>query len=517
MQLNRSISTFTLLFFAVGGIVGSGWLFGPFYAAKMAGPAAILAWVIGGVLMMFVALTFAELAAMFPLAGGSIRFLQLSHGTFVGFTFAWIAWISSLSVAPIETMALLQYATHYFPWLMHTVSGVPVLTSMGMLVAVFIMGLMCVINVAGVKYLSCSSNLLVFFKLLVPIITAVMLLHGHFHVQNFTVQGFLPSGWRGVLMALPSAGIVFSFIGYSPAIQLAGEAKHPQRAVPLAIIGALLICIVLYFFLQSAFVGAVSSDALTSGWQHLSFVGEMGPFAGIVATLGLTWLVYVLYLDAFISPFGTGLIYTGSTARMAYGMGRNGYMPQFLLKLNATKTPGRLILLNFVLGLFLFLPFPSWQTMMSFLVSALVFAYAVGPLALIVLRKKVPDQPRPFRLPAAKYMAFIAFYVCNLILLWTGWATIYKMLIAVGIGYVMLLSYRFMPKRTTFTLHGRDVAWLPVYLIALAGLSYSSSFGGGLNLLPFGWDFLIVGLVSLAIYYWAYQSGIRSKTLLAEL
>jgi len=74
MNLKRSIGTWGLLFAAVGGIVGSGWLFGPYYAARIAGPAAILSWVIGGCLMMVIAMTFAELSSTFPLAGGTVRF-----------------------------------------------------------------------------------------------------------------------------------------------------------------------------------------------------------------------------------------------------------------------------------------------------------------------------------------------------------------------------------------------------------------------------------------------------------
>ena len=81
----RSIGKISLLFTAIGGIIGSGWLFGPYYASQVAGPASLLSWVIGGVLMMLIALTFAELSAMLPLVGGVARFSHFSHGTFVQF------------------------------------------------------------------------------------------------------------------------------------------------------------------------------------------------------------------------------------------------------------------------------------------------------------------------------------------------------------------------------------------------------------------------------------------------
>lgn len=510
MELKRSLGSFSLLFFAVGGIVGSGWLFGPYFAAQIAGPAAVLAWVIGGILMIFVALTFAELAAMFPVAGGSIRFLQISHGTLVSFTFAWVGWLSSVAVAPIETLALLQYATHYMPWLMFEKGGVHLLTGQGTIVAALVMGGMCILNVVGVKWLAKSNLLIVSFKLFVPILTAIILLTMHFNVSNFHSHGFFAQGFHGVLSALPAAGIIFSFIGYSPAIQLAGEAKRPQFAIPFAILGALVICTILYVVLQSAFIGALEPSAFANGWTNLHFDGDVGPFAGIVTFMGLVWLVKLLYIDAFFSPFGTALVYTGSTARMAYAMGKNGYMSRRLMAINKAGSPARLILLNYLLGLLLFLPFPTWQTMMSFLVSALVFAYAVGPLSLIVLRTIKSQEARPFKLPCVWVMAFLAFYVCNLILLWTGWGVVYKMLLAVMSGYAFLLLYRKYDDREKQAMEWHNCGWLFAYLVMIAVVSYSSSFGGGRGWLPFGWDFVAVAVQSLIVFKWAYVSGCKT-------
>lgn len=510
MQVKRSVGLWGLLFLSVGSIIGSGWLFGPFFAAQVAGPSAVLGWILGGILMTIVALTFAELAAMFPVTGGSIQFLQISHGTLVSFTFAWIGWVSSIAVAPIETLALLQYATHYLPWLTFQKEGVTLLTGQGVLVAAFVMALICWINVIGVNLLSKSNIVLGCFKLLVPLVTAALLLFCNFHVENFTSHGFFADGLHGLLSSLPTAGIIFSFIGYSSAVQMGGEAQRPQFAIPFAILGALLICTILYCGLQFAFIGAVPASGLVNGWAHLSFEGDSGPFVGLMMLIGLFWWAQILYIDAVASPFGTALIYTGSTARMAYAMGKNGYMPQFLRELNKHSTPARLVWVNFFLGLILFLPFPTWQTMMSFLVSAVVFAYAVGPLALVVLRKIAPDQARPFRLPQAKLLSFLAFYICNLVLLWVGWAIIYKMLIVIVLGYVGLWAYRKYGRGEQFAMEWHNAGWLFLYLILLAGISYLSTFGGGRGVIPFGVDFGVMFLASLVIFVWAYRSGCKT-------
>ena len=172
MQLRRDVGTLSLLLIAAGGIVGSGWLFGPLYTAQAAGPAGIISWFIGGLLMMLIALTFAELASAFPVSGGVVRFMYFSHGAFASFTIAWVAWLAALLVAPIETLAAIQYADNYLPGLVVSHQGVFVLTGHGFLVACGLMLLMCVINFFGVRYFAKSNNILVVWKLIIPIAAA---------------------------------------------------------------------------------------------------------------------------------------------------------------------------------------------------------------------------------------------------------------------------------------------------------------------------------------------------------
>ena len=418
MKFQRSISTVSLLFSAVGSIIGSGWLFGSLYAAQVAGPAAILSWIIGGLLMVVIGLTFAELATAFPVAGGVVRFAEFSHGPLMSFTIGWMVWLSSVVVAPVETLALIQYAANYIPGLMHKVDNIPVLTARGIGFAAVLMFIMSYLNLQGAKFFSRISDTMVVIKLIVPILTIIVLFYLDFHPSNFhAVGGLMPYGWHGVLAALPLGGVIFSFIGYSSAIQLAEETKNPQRAIPLAIIGSLVLCIILYALLQIAFIAALQPEYLQNGWQNLSFKGDSGPFAGILATFGVTWLVLVIYADAIISPFGTGYIYTAATARVNYAMCQTGFFPSFLKKLNKRGVPMRAIMINYLVGLVLFLPFPGWQSMVSFIISCFVISFSIGPIALMTLRQTHAQHLRPFRLPIAKVIAGLAFYICNLLIL----------------------------------------------------------------------------------------------------
>ena len=504
-----------LLLAAVTAMVGSGWLFGPLYAAKLAGSSSIFAWMLGGVFMLILAMPFAELGSMFPLNGGLVRFMEFSHGPLVAFTMGLSAWYAAAIVSPIETLALIQYSSSYIPHLMHTVAGNPILTGTGVLVAISLMAVLCAFNTLSARTVTKTNYFIVAFKILIPITTVVALMLTAFHPHNFAVPSghFETSYFKNMLSAIPNAGIVFSFLGFTTAVQLAGESKNPKRAIFWSLLGSLLICTVLYTMIQTAFIGAVNPHQLAYGWNHLTFAAHNGPFAGIAASIGLVWLVYILYADAIISPLGTAVIYTASTARVNYALSSSGFMPKSMQKLNRKGVPIVALLVNFVFGSLLFLPFPGWSSMVGFLVSGFVFTYGVGPLALMVLRKKLPNQDRPFRLPFASIFSVLSFYIGNLVLFWTGWDTLSKLLVFLVAGLIILGAYKLVKKDNHLkSMNAKAGLWLIPYLLGLAVISYLGSFGGGIGVLPFGIDFLVIFFFSAGIYACAYYCAFAKGT-----
>lgn len=499
MLLNRRFTPLSMLLLSINGTIGSAWLFAPFYAAKIAGVGAIFAWILGGLATVLIALTFAELATLLPIAGGMSRFSQLSHGALVNISMSWAGWLSCVTMPPIEVQATLQYASTYFPSLTHMVNGAPVLTSVGLGWAMVLMLGLCIINIVSFKGLVRFNFLLFAFKIMVIFLVIIALIKTSFHTVNFSAHaGALAYDWHAILAAVASGGIAFAFTGFTHGIALAGETRRAQLAVPLAIIGSVVCCLLLYLGLQVAFIGALDPGALKNGWGNLSFAGEAGPFVGIAALLGLGWLVKLLYFDAVVSPLGAGLIYVTSTARTVYALSKNGYFPQFLSRLNQKGFPVFAIALNFLLGMFLFLPFPGWQAMVGFLVSAVVISYAIGPVSLLCLRLQLPAEKRPFRLPCANIICAFAFYCCNLICYWVGWETISKLAIAMGIGLALLIiAYqRGLIKTAEFGFKG--LIWLLPYLGGLFTISYLGSFGGK-GIITFGWDFFVIAVFSLVI------------------
>jgi amino acid transporter len=261
----------------------------------------------------------------------------------------------------------------------------------------------------------------------------------------------------------------------------------------------MLICVVMYILLQVAFLGALHPAELENGWAQLSFPGAAGPFAGLATAVGAGWLATLLYIDAAVSPGGTGLIYTASSSRLSFAMARNRYIPWVFGYLSDRGVPVMGIIFSFIIGCIMFLPFPGWQQLVGFISAGAVMGYATVPLAFGAMRRQVPDHPRPFRLPAGVVLAPIAFIAANLIIYWAGWTVIWKLLIAIALGFVLLAIAR-ATNRSERPLEWRGALWLWPYLVGMAVISYLGSFGEGLEAIPFGWDVIVVSVFSIAIY-----------------
>src|SRR5512144_1742414 len=107
--LRRSVGFYGLMFVSLGSIIGSGWLLGALNAAEAAGPASILSWILAAAMLALLALTYAELGAAYPVAGGSARFPYYCHGPIAGFTAGWASWLQAVFIAPIEVLAAITY------------------------------------------------------------------------------------------------------------------------------------------------------------------------------------------------------------------------------------------------------------------------------------------------------------------------------------------------------------------------------------------------------------------------
>jgi amino acid transporter len=504
-------------------IIGSGWLFGALFASQLAGTAALLGWVIGGVAVVILALVHAELGGMYPVSGGTARFPHFAFGSVAGISFGFFSFVQAITVAPIECFAVMQYGSYYWHGLYNptAANGHGNVTGVGFVMTIILMAVFTAVNFLGIRLFNRVNSVITWWKVAIPVLAIIVLLF-KFHGSNFGAGGgFMPYGIKALFSAIPSAGIIFAYLGFEQADQLAGEIKNPQRNLPRAIIMAVLIGVAIYVLLQVAFIGALPASQLTHGFAKISDANILaGPFAGLAGLVGLGWLAIVLRLDAFVSPSGTGLIYQTSTSRVGYGLARNRYFPQAFQKVDARGVPWVSLLVAFVAGLFFLLPFPSWHALVGLVTAASVLMYAGAPLSLGAFRRTVPEADRPYRMPGAAVVSPVAFIVANMLIYWSGLEVIWKLAVVLVIGYVIIgIFMAFDSQRPP--LDWKSAQWLPVYLLGMGIISWQGQFSGGAvaapvntNRIPFWWDMVIVAGFSLVIYFWAMATRLPREEML---
>ncbi|HEU5390077.1 MAG TPA: APC family permease [Streptosporangiaceae bacterium] len=512
-------------------IIGSGWLFGALFAAQAVGGAAVLAWIIAGIVVVVLALCHAELGAMYPVSGGTARFPHFAFGSVAGIGFGFFSYMQAVTIAPIECFAFMQYASYYWPSIYD--ANTKNVTGVGFVLTIILMAIFVAVNFLAMRIFARVNNVVTWWKVAVPVLAIIVLLT-QWHSGNFTAsEGFMPGGVRALFGALPAAGIIFAYSGFEQADQLAGEIKNPGRNLPLAIIISVLIATAIYTLLQVAFIVALP-PALLGG--HGGLVGlvcpdtgtcnpsiaelNAGPFAAVAVLAGLGWLAHILRVDAFISPSGTGLIYTTGTSRVSYGLARNRYFPQIFGRVSSNGIPWVGLIGAFLIGLLFLLPFPSWHSLVGLITAASVLMYAGAPLSLGAFRGQVPEANRPYRMQAAGVLAPAAFVVANLLIYWSGFEVIWKLGIVLIIGYVLIGIFMAMDRQRP-PLDWKSAVWLPVWLIGLGIISWQGQYSGGAvaapvntNNIPFWWDILIVAGFSLIIWFWAMRTKLPREEML---
>ncbi|HTU84495.1 MAG TPA: APC family permease [Solirubrobacteraceae bacterium] len=546
--LDRGVGFLGLLWASETSIIGSGWLFGALTAATIAGPAAIIGWVLGSVIILILALVHAELGGLFPVSGGTSRFPHYAFGSFAGATFGWASYLQAASVAPIEVLAAVQYlstahwARNFFHASSSAGSAGGTLHGWGYLAAAVLLLLFVIINMWGIRYFARINNAITTWKVVIPVVTILIFLIGHFHGSNFGSAGggFFPKtgAFKAILLTLP-AGIIFSLLGFEQAVQLGGESANPGRDLPRAVILSILIGAAVYLLIQIAFIGGLNPAVLhaNGGWLGLATPKtaqgmqlSAGPFFTLASIAGISWLATVLRIDAVVSPGGTGLMYETASARLSFGLSKNGFVPTAFERVSASRVPVFGVIIATLVGVLFLLPFPSWAKLVGIVTSASVFMYAGAPVALGAMRKQKPDLPRTYRLPIAGFLAPLAFAGAGWVILFSGWQTYSTLVVALLLGYLLIwLSYAFHLNPNAPRMDWEAGPWIIVWIVGMGVITYISPFDpggiiggigffkhvldqGGTDPLSMGpnasvyWSIVISGVFSTIIYYWAVAS-----------
>ena len=259
---------------------------------------------------------------MFPQSGGMSNYAQYTHGSLLGFIAAWANWVSLVTIIPIEAVSAVQYMSSW-PWdwakPMGSLMKDGSISTYGLIAVYIIIAIFSLLNYWSVKLLTSFTSLISVFKLGVPILTIIMLLVSGFDTGNYghSIGTFMPYGSAPILLQQQHLELS-SHLMHSRQLLTWDQRLKSRENIARGIVISLTLSAILYIVLQSTFITSMPSSMLHEhGWSGINF---NSPFADMAILLGLNWLAILLYMEAVVSPFGTGVSFVAVTGRVTrYG------------------------------------------------------------------------------------------------------------------------------------------------------------------------------------------------------
>ncbi|WNI16356.1 APC family permease [Actinacidiphila sp. ITFR-21] len=514
-HLKRELGFWHLTGISLGGVIGSGWLLAPMKVAHTAGPAGVLSWAVGGLVLVLMSLVLVELGASVPLSGGLVRWPFHGSGRLVGTLAGWSIWVAYAINPPSEAAAMVQYLSPH-------VRGLPLyrsnrLTTPGMLFCFLIMVAFVVVNWYGVRLFARVNLALTIGKFVFPVLTAAALFASGFHPHNLTAHhGPSPFGYDPTLTAITTSGVFFAYTGFQGPLDLAGEAKNAKRDVPRAVVAALVLAMLVYTALQIAYIGAVPLGA--AGWHGID---TNSTFVQVATNLNIAWILIMLQVGAVVSPGGSSMVYTAESSRSVYAMGLNSLLPTVIAKVDRRSgIPRRALVVNTAIGGVFLFTLQKWSSMVAVASALTLIGYSLSLIAEQAIRRRYPQLMAGW-VRGTRIIAPASFVITTVIFYRSGWSH-------VRIAVLVLLAAALLGYGWEWVNHKsgkRDLAsgwWLIAYLAALSALSKVGNYGGlRAHALPIPVDSLLAALIGLAGYWFGLRGALRhlrgGEPLLEEL
>ncbi|MEZ0345598.1 MAG: amino acid permease [Infirmifilum sp.] len=410
--LKRQLGLLDALSIGLGAIIGAGIFVIIGLAAGLAGPAVVLSVIIAGVSASFTALSFSELGAALPRAGGIYEYGHTLIHPAVGFLMGWM-WVSgNIVLGATASLSFGYYLVNVFPALEPKVGAILLILAV------------TIINIVGVKLSASVNNVFVLGKILVLIIFAAI---GLLHVNPANFQNFMPRGLGPVFSA--AALFYFAYIGFPRVSTMAEEVVEPEKNIPRAIIGSLIISMSIYIATAVAAVGLVGYEALA---------GSSAPIATAAESLGLATLVDA---GALLATFSVTLTSAMGQSRVFFAMARNKEIPYSLSRVSRRLgTPVNSILLSGIIMLVLVLSIDI-TGLASFTSFSVLFTHILTNIAAIRLYKVQPPRKGSaiMGIPVHAYIGAILSLILSLSL---GLQTVAAGLINLALSIAWFYGYK---------------------------------------------------------------------------
>lgn len=382
-QLQRRLTLYGLTMIAVGSCIGAG-IFatpGEIVAKFPHAGWVLIIWMIGGLVTLTGALTFAELGGMYPKAGGIYVYLKEAYGKLPAFLYGWVT-LLVVNTGSLAALGLIfaKYLTFYVPltevaqvWVaISTISGLTILNIFGINTSQWIISVFT------------TTKLL---ALMVVVVLASMLRDQTSHEHVWTLSENLPDNWPSLLLTA-LIGVLWSFGGWHHATYLAGETRHPQRNVPRAMLLGALIVTLTYVLTNLAYLWLLPLETI-AGTERVA--GD-----ALEAVLDGGGKAVALLIG--VSVFGTIAIYTMSAPRIYFAMARDGVFFEQLARLNERfKTPANAMAAQAIWAIFLLLLWGKFHDLITYVTFIDIAFMTLAGLGIFLFRKREPDAARPYR------------------------------------------------------------------------------------------------------------------------
>lgn len=474
-ELKKTLNVFDLIVIGIGAVVGTGifTIIGTAITGSPesagAGPAIVISMVLAAIACVFSALCYSEIAAMIPVAGSAYTYTYATMGEFMAWMVGWVLMleyaIGNITVANAWTgyfIHLLKGFKQYFPdfivnfplWLRYdytTVNNIciangwdihdkvpflfdkiPIVVS---LPAVAIVLLLTILLIRGIKESTRFASIMVGVNMFMILSFIVV---GAFYVKPENWTPFFPTDPSGIIMG--AFLIFFAYIGFDAISTTAEETENPQRDLPFAILGTLVICTVLYVCVALVLTGIVPIDK----------INNLAPIAHAMSYVGKDWFSGLISVGALCALTTVLLVYQLGTTRILYAISRDRFLPKsWRLIHKKYKTPHVMTwisgLIVILCGLFMDLKISAELCNFGTFTSFIIICIAV-----LILRKTEPNRPRPFKVPLCPWFPIAGILICSFLMIVTlktiKTSSLYFILWLI-VGFLIYVLYGYHQKR----------------------------------------------------------------------
>ena len=478
--LRRELSAVNLVMLGVGAIIGTGiFVLTGSAAAQYAGPGIVLSFIVAGIGCAFAGLCYAEFASMIPIAGSAYTYGYATLGELFAWIIGWDLILEYLFAAATVAVGWSGYVVSFLrdlgihipvqwanapgiklvqlpgtdTWVQVTsqlqsqlaeqgvdLASLPTITGMFNLPAVFIVALLTLVLVLGIRESARFNDVVVVVKVsvvLMFLLAGVWFIFRNPEVAKENWTPFIPPntgefghyGWSGVLRA---AGVIFfAYIGFDAVSTAAQEAKNPQRDMPIGILGSLAVCTVLYILVSGTLTGLAPYATLN--------VPE--PIAVGIERVGIPALRDLVKIGAVAGLTSVMLVMLLGQPRIFYTMANDGLLPRVFGRVHPRfRTPYVSTLVTGTVAAVMAGAFPI--TILGELVSiGTLLAFVIVSAAVWYLRVKEPDRPRPFRVPWVPLVPILSIVICFAMMAGLPRDTWLRLLVWMAVGLVIYFTY----------------------------------------------------------------------------